>query len=439
MKYPLVLVFWSALLFTACQQQKKLPVTLQLPLEIKDGYGPFQPGFGELTPESDDYPKSVPNRTSRLPIKGIPKTWVNTVKIRIDLQPYQFIYQNFCAGNIDTAWFNGFQSYWKWTPDERAFSASPIRCFVYAIKGFDTVADEWAVMVDTNNNLDFSDETAVYPEVIRDGAIPDEIRKPLRVEYEVYQHGKVRKAQTLMSIRRKGELFLYNFPHHAVATDPGGNTNRRIFVSSGFSHLDFTLPDLALPASVNRTGKVDPQELISLGEIIELEGVAYRNKGVDFARNVLRLERADLATQTFTLQPGQPFWPFEAREFTTGKSVALADFRGKYVYIDFWATWCKGCVEDMPALKEVYRSLDKNRFAFLGVVSADKPERVRAFLRKRAVEWPQIFSDSTDKITQTYGIRTLPVTVLLDPDGNVLAKDLRGAALSEKLRELAAR
>lgn len=428
------------LLFAACQPRQELPTLVTLPLEMQEGYGPFRPGFGILSSETGDYPKGAQSRTSSLPLRGIPTAWTNRVKTRIDLDSRQFIYQNFCAGNVDSAWYRGFLDYWNWEPDTTKLSAKPIKCYVYVVRGYDPQAGKWAVLVDTNNNLDFGDETAIYPAPQDPTGQNFTYQNPLIISHEVYRKGNVVNVKTPMVIKTLRGDFVYNFPQYARAILKQGTNEHELLISSGgFNQLDYEDIRIVEKPSWFWQKTVPDEELVEIGQYITLDGVSYKNKGVDAYSNVLQLERGSPNTTEYVLQTGQPFRPFQAKEFTTGNPITLADYRGKYVYIDFWATWCKGCVQDMPELKKIYRDLDKNRFAFLGVVGEDKPERVRHFLRKEAIEWPQIFSDSTDKITRSYNIKGLPVTVLLGPDGRVIAKDLRGKALTAKLRELAAR
>ena len=430
------LLLLSICFFTACQPPDEQPVLLNLPLEVQEGYGPFQPRFGILSPETGDYPKGTQSRNSSLPLSGIPKHWTNCVKTRIDLNAQQFIYQNFYAGNVDPKWYSGFLENWNWSPDSTKLSKRPIKCYVYTIRGYDSQAGQWAVMVDTNNNLDFSDESAIYPEAQDPTGQNFDYKNPLMVTYEVYRKGKIVRTKIPMVIKTLQGDIVYNFPQYAKATLKQGTKKHELLISS-FESPDYQNIRISKEPFWFWQKTVLHDDLVELGEYITLDGVSYKNKGVDAYNNVLQLERVDPNLKEYTLQTGQPFWPFTANEFTTGKPVSLANYKGKYVYIDFWATWCKGCIQDMPELKKTYRHLDKNRFAFLGVVGDDTPERVRAFLRKEAIDWPQIFSDSTDKITQVYGIRGLPVTVLLGPDGKVIAKGLRGKALADKLRELA--
>lgn len=439
MKIKLLAPFFFLGFFVACQTPDDQPVTLNLPLQLQEGYGPFLPGFGILSAENDDYPKPTAHGNSTLPVRGIPKNWTNRVKSRLDLNSQQFFYQNYRAGKVDSVWYKGLKEYWKWTAGENELSEKPIKCYVYAVRGFDAQAGKWAVLVDTNNNLDFSDETAIYPETQAESGQDFSYKNPLRITYEVYQKGKIRTVRIPLVIKQFRGDFVYNFPQYASVVLKQEAKKYNLLVSSGFSRPDFESVQIAKKPVWFWQKNVNADELVERGEFITVGGVTYKNKGMDFYNHVLQLERSNPDLQDYLLQAGHPFQPFATKEFTTGKPVSLADYKGKFVYIDFWATWCKGCVQDMPELKKLHRKLDKNRFAILGIISNDSAERAMALIKKEALEWPQIYSDSTDKITQTYGINGLPVTVLLDPDGKIIAKDLRGKALTDRLLQLGLR
>ena len=83
----------------------------------------------------------------------------------------------------------------------------------------------------------------------------------------------------------------------------------------------------------------------------------------------------------------------------------------------------------------MYAGLDKNRFEFIGI-AADSPDKLAAFIRERRIDWPQILSDKQNKLIDTYGVTGFPTSVLLDPNGVVIARNIRRETLVAKLNEL---
>lgn len=125
---------------------------------------------------------------------------------------------------------------------------------------------------------------------------------------------------------------------------------------------------------------------------------------------------------------------------TVGKAISLSSFRGKYVLIDFWASWCGPCRQENPnVVKNFHQYKDKN-FTVLGV-SLDRPNAKEAWLKaihKDGLDWTQV-SDLKfweNDVAKQYAVRSIPQNFLIAPDGKIVAKDIRGEALGKKLEEL---
>jgi thiol-disulfide isomerase/thioredoxin len=121
-----------------------------------------------------------------------------------------------------------------------------------------------------------------------------------------------------------------------------------------------------------------------------------------------------------------------------GKERSLRDLRGKVVLIDFWASWCGPCRRENPHVVELYKKYKDKGFEILGVsLDTDRARWVDA-IAKDGLTWPQV-SDLrgwSSAPGQLYGVSSIPFTVLLDKDGKVIAKQLRGALLTQKLEEI---
>jgi thiol-disulfide isomerase/thioredoxin len=138
-----------------------------------------------------------------------------------------------------------------------------------------------------------------------------------------------------------------------------------------------------------------------------------------------------------SLAAGTVFPDFNEKDLD-GKPLAIANFKGKIVLVDFWATWCGPCVAELPNVLKTYEKYHPKGFEILGI-SLDKDETaLKNFLKTKGMTWPQYFDGKgwQNKLAQQYGVDSIPATYLLDGEGKIIAKDLRGEALETQVGKL---
>lgn len=123
-----------------------------------------------------------------------------------------------------------------------------------------------------------------------------------------------------------------------------------------------------------------------------------------------------------------------------GKRVKLTDWvgKGKYVLVDFWASWCGPCRQEMPNVVEAYKKYKGDKFEIVGVSFDNNAAAWKGAVKNLGMTWPQM-SDLKGWQSQgasAYGIMSIPSNILFSPEGKVVALDLRGSDLSDKLAEV---
>ncbi|MFV0483312.1 MAG: redoxin domain-containing protein [Bacteroidales bacterium] len=121
-----------------------------------------------------------------------------------------------------------------------------------------------------------------------------------------------------------------------------------------------------------------------------------------------------------------------------GNNVSLSSLKGKYILLDFWASWCGPCRAENPNVVAAYNAYKDKNFDILGVSLDDNKDKWLEAIEADKLAWHHVsdLKGWKNEASQLYGIRGIPANYLLDPEGKILAKDLRGEELEKKLNEI---
>ena len=145
----------------------------------------------------------------------------------------------------------------------------------------------------------------------------------------------------------------------------------------------------------------------------------------------------DVVERMLSTNVGQ-FAPEISLPSPEGKEIALSSLKGKLVLIDFWASWCGPCRKEMPNVVKIYSKFKNKGFEIYGVSLDQDKEKWMEAITKDGINWPQV-SDLKywDNVAaRIYNVQGIPYTVLIDKDGKIIAKNLRGQELEKKIAEV---
>lgn len=192
----------------------------------------------------------------------------------------------------------------------------------------------------------------------------------------------------------------------------------------------------------------NPDSFFSLVALYEIAGSSmnvakiepvYKNLSPNLRESYAGQEFSKLIESARSISIGAMAPEFSQNDLND-KPVQLSNFRGKYVLIDFWASWCVPCRAENPNVLKAYNAYKDKNFTILGV-SLDQPGKKEAWLeaiKADGLTWTQVsdlkFWDNS--VARKYSIRSIPQNFLIDPSGKIIAKNLQGEALQAKLKEL---
>src|SRR6266496_1271680 len=214
----------------------------------------------------------------------------------------------------------------------------------------------------------------------------------------------------------------------------------------------------ALLAKHNDEKTDEVAQILLMEAILYLQVFENTEKGVELVKQLKRdfpqtspAQNADQMLESIqkqeqakkvqrTLVEGAKFPDFTEKD-VTGKPLSVSNYQGKVVLIDFWATWCGPCVAELPNVLKAYEKHHSKGFEIIGISLDQDEAKLTKFTKQKNMGWQQFFDGKGwgNKLASKYGINSIPATFLLDGEGKIIARNLRGDALEEAVAKALAK
>lgn len=427
-------VLW-ALIFPALQSYAQKTGSFIVPLKTVIDTG----GLHTVTLVADTDTLSMNYDASRH-FTGLPASLKVKMIKQIEFQPAQSLFECYLRywPNIPATALTSELARYK--VDTMQLSRKPIKHMVYLVTGIDDLGRR-VIIVDANNNYDFSDDKiAVYDSAFLKKSYR-EIESSVEnnpVHFQYVSNGKVYDRTCNLKFTPVDRAFTYRDPLEEKLKVLG-NTNEIMqgSFSAGSNKYTFyalsgnrnvivydSLTTLVKIIEKDGKGNVTANQQYRIGDTVLLDTKRYLLRGISELGDSLKLFYLGKGAVVYGIDSGKIAFNIVTTDMN-GNPFDLQKFRGKYVLVDFWGSWCKPCLESIPDLTEIsVRYKNDLQVVSIDLDKPDKLSTVKRLIKDLEMNWINIHQDDSDPakkgIVIKYQVEHFPTQILIDPNGKIV-------------------
>lgn len=390
-------------------------------------------------------------------MKNIPENLSNLTEYYYCLNKFQFFYQNYRNGVFPKDYFLKETTKQKWNlNDTIQLSEKNLKNTISIAAGINSEGIPMYI-VDSQNNGDFSDDVLKVMSTKTPFTYEEVASSSLYVDIDCFNGQAVKQEKQsiiiILESKSKNEKIKVSFGFPQFRYNKFTYKNKSYLVCSESvdnNQSIFVLRDIPYFSTSVRAMEIKPFQFVELeGEYfqyipksvntewiqlkkVDQEKVGSSNQNVKKSTLLTKVNSLPIASQVAMIAP-----EISGLDILNNFNVSLNSLKGKYVFIDFWSTTCAPCIAEFPTIKEVYEKYDRNQLEIIGIVDDRTSDgKIKEFIQKKKLNWPTINMNIKSTTINGYNIKSYPTTYLINPNGVIIAKNLRGDELLNKLQSL---
>lgn len=397
-------------------------------------------GIADFTPMTyltNIYNQNSMNFDSSKSFSGIPNDLIKKIIKEVDFQPTQSMYELYLRlkGALPKAAL--ISELQKYHTDTLDLSTIPIKHMVYFLIGINKDGRR-VLIIDRNNNLDFSDDNRIEYDSILDTNV--------QINYQYYYKGRINNHVANIKIGTFGSgiihyrdnaeqnLFLTMRQNEFQETNFKYQNENYIIQAMNFGKTAFNYDKSGSKINLKRAEDTT-NKYYNIGDTIQMGSSRFQISSISIFGDSILLKYLDEKKMIYGNEIG--YLAYNIKTFDLYKrEFNLSKFQGKYLLLDFWGTWCAPCVASIPSVKNISTTLkSKVQIVSIAYESKDNLTYLKNFVKQNNMNWIHIYQEldnpNNNFIIRDYNITKFPTQILINPSGRIVYRSTTALTISD--------